>query len=87
MVPTSDGRIRDAWEVVAETVQQVAELVYDATLIFCYRFIDKRSRTHDHMVQAARSGKQNIVEGSVASGTSKKGELKLTNSLAPVSKS
>jgi four helix bundle suffix protein len=58
---------------------QVAELVYDATLIFCDRFIEKRSRTHDQMVQAARSGKQNIVEGSVASGTSKKGELKLTN--------
>jgi restriction system protein len=58
---------------------QVAELVYDATLIFCDRFIEKRSRTHDQMVQAARSGKQNIAEGSVASGTSKKGELKLTN--------
>jgi len=58
---------------------QVAELVYDATLIFCDRFVEKRSRTHDQMVQAARSGKQNIVEGSVASGTSKKGELKLTN--------
>lgn len=58
---------------------QVAELVYDATLIFCDRFIDRRSRTHDQMVQAARSGKQNILEGSVASGTSKKGELKLTN--------
>jgi restriction system protein len=58
---------------------QVAELVYDATLVFCDRFIEKRSRTHDQMVQAARSGKQNIVEGSVSSGTSKKGELKLTN--------
>ena len=57
----------------------VAELVYDATLIFCDRFIDKRSRTHDQMVQAARSGQQNVVERSVASGTSKKGELKLTN--------
>jgi len=58
---------------------RLAELVYDATLIFCDRFIDKRSRTHDQMVQAARSGQQNVVEGSVASGTSKKGELKLTN--------
>lgn len=58
---------------------QVAELAYDGTLIFCDRFIEKRSRTHDQMVQAARSGKQNIVEGSVASGTSKKSELKLTN--------
>ena len=58
---------------------QVAELVFDATLIFCERFVDKRSRTCDQMVQAARSGKQNIAEGSVISATSKKGELKLTN--------
>ena len=58
---------------------QVAELVYDATLIFCDRFIEKRSRTHDQMVQAARSGVQNIAEASVGSATSKKGELKLTN--------
>jgi restriction system protein len=58
---------------------QVAELAYDGTLIFCDRFVEKRSRTHDQMVQAARSGKQNIAEGSVASGTSKKSELKLTN--------
>ena len=56
---------------------QMAEIVHDATLIFCDRFIDKRSRTHDQMVQAARSGKQNIAEGSMASGTSKKTELKL----------
>jgi four helix bundle protein len=56
---------------------QHAELVYDATVTFCDRFIDKRSRTHDQMVQAARSGRQNIAEGSQASGTSKKFELKL----------
>lgn len=56
---------------------QHAELVYDATVKFCDRFIDKRSRTHDQMVQAARSGRQNIAEGSQASGTSKKTELKL----------
>jgi len=49
-----------------------AEIVYDATVAFCDRFIDRRSRTHDQMVQAARSGKQNIAEGSMASGTSKK---------------
>jgi four helix bundle suffix protein len=55
----------------------MAEIVYDATAVFCDRFIDKRSRTHDQMVQAARSGKQNIAEGSMASGTSKKTELKL----------
>ncbi|MBN1513174.1 MAG: four helix bundle protein [Phycisphaerae bacterium] len=58
---------------------QVAQLVYDVTVRFCDRFIDPRSRTHDQMVQAARSGVQNIAEGSVASGTSKKTELKLTN--------
>jgi restriction system protein len=56
---------------------QMAEIVHDATVVFCDRFISKRSRTHDQMVQAARSGKQNIAEGSMASGTSKKTELKL----------
>ena len=56
---------------------QQAELVYDATVKFCDQFIDRRSRTHDQMVQAARSGRQNIAEGSQASGTSKKIELKL----------
>lgn len=55
----------------------MAEIVYDATIVFCDRFINIRSRTHDQMVQAARSGKQNIAEGSMASGTSKKTELKL----------
>ena len=58
---------------------QIAELVFDGTVIFCDRFIDKRSRTHDQMVQAARSGCRNIAEGSEASATSKKTELKLTN--------
>ena len=58
---------------------QVAQLVYDVTVRFCDRYINKRSRTNDQMVQAARSGVQNIAEGSQASGTSKKTELKLTN--------
>jgi four helix bundle suffix protein len=58
---------------------QKAEIVYDATVYFCARFFSKRDRTYDQMVQAARSGKQNIVEGSQASGTSKEMELKLTN--------
>ncbi len=58
---------------------QVAQLCYDMTVRFCDRYINKRSRTHDQMVQAARSGVQNIAEGSQASGTSKKMELKLTN--------
>src|SRR5512143_3124893 len=54
-----------------------SKIIYDATVRFCDRFIDRKSRTHDQMVQAARSGKQNIGEGSLASGTSKKTELKL----------
>jgi len=57
---------------------QVAQLVYDVTVRFCDKYIDRRSRTHDQMVQAARSGVQNIAEGSQASATSKKTELKLT---------
>ncbi len=58
---------------------QVAQLVYDVTVRFCDRYVSRASRTHDQMVQAARSGVQNIAEGSLASGTSKKTELKLTN--------
>jgi len=56
---------------------QMAEIVYDATVAFCERFVPARSRTRDQMVQAARSGKQNIAEGTMASGTSRKTELKL----------
>jgi four helix bundle suffix protein len=56
---------------------RMAEIVFDGTAAFCERFVDRRSRTHDQMVQAARSGKQNIAEGSMASGTSKKTEIKL----------
>ncbi len=58
---------------------QKAEIVYDATVYFCKRFLDRKDRTNDQMIQAARSGKQNIVEGSMASGTSKETEVKLTN--------
>ena len=58
---------------------QKARIVYDATYNFCGRFVDKRSRTTDQMIQAARSGKQNILEGSQASGTSTETEIKLTN--------
>ena len=57
---------------------QKAEVVYDATVRFCERFLNRRDRTFDQMVQAARSGKQNLIEGSMASGTSKKMEIKLT---------
>lgn len=56
----------------------MAQLVYDITVRFVERYIDKFSRTQDQMIQAARSGVQNIAEGSHASATSKKTELKLT---------
>src|SRR5213080_2027313 len=58
---------------------QKARIVYDGTVRFCERFVERRGRTYDQMVQAARSGKQNILEGSQASGTSKETEIKLTN--------
>ncbi len=58
---------------------QKSEIVYDATVKFCADLLDRRDRTVDQMIQAARSGKQNIVEGSQASGTSKEMELKLTS--------
>lgn len=58
---------------------QKAEVVYDITFRFCERFLKRGDSTIDQMVQAARSGKQNIVEGSKASGTSKEMEIKLTN--------
>ncbi len=58
---------------------QAAQAVYDGTVVFCERFVERSSRTRDQMVQAARSGVQNIAEGSVAPATSKKSELKLTN--------
>jgi hypothetical protein len=57
---------------------QVAQLIYDVTVRFCELYLDRFSRTRDQMVQAARSGVQNIAEGSQASATSKKSELKLT---------
>ena len=58
---------------------QKAEIVYDATVYFCKRFYRRMDRTVDQMTQAARSGKQNIAEASMASGTSKATELKLIN--------
>lgn len=58
---------------------QKAEIIYDLTHRFCERFLQRGDRTIDQMVQAARSGKQNIIEASQASGTSKEMELKLTN--------
>src|SRR4051812_16522697 len=58
---------------------QKAEVIYDLTFRFCQRFLTRGDRTIDQMVQAARSGKQNIAEGSQAAGTSKEMEIKLTN--------
>jgi len=58
---------------------QKAEIIYDATVEFCELYLNRYWRTYDQMVQAARSGKQNIAEGSMASATSAKTELKLTN--------
>ena len=58
---------------------QKAEIIYDGTVYFTRRFYTKYDRTVDQMVQAARSGKQNIAEASMASGTSKETEIKLTN--------
>src|SRR6266404_1220290 len=58
---------------------QVTEIIYDGTVSFCDRFVDKRSRTHDQMVQAARSGRQNIAEGSRAAATTSQTELRLVN--------
>lgn len=58
---------------------QKAEIIYDGTVYFTKRFFGRYDRTIDQMVQAARSGKQNIVEASMASATSKETEIKLTN--------
>lgn len=58
---------------------QLARMIFDITVRFCDRFVGPGDRTYDQMVQAARSGVQNIAEGSQASGTSKKTEIKLTN--------
>lgn len=58
---------------------QTATIIYDATVWFCEKFVDNRSRTVDQMVQAARSGRQNIAEGSRAAATSSQTELRLLN--------
>lgn len=58
---------------------QKTEVIYEMTYYFCHRFLERGDRTVDQMVQAARSGKQNIVEGCMASSTSAKTELKLIN--------
>lgn len=62
---------------------QTATIIYDATVWFCEKFLDSRSRTIDQMVQAARSGRQNIAEGSRAAATSSQTELRLHGSTRP----
>ena len=56
-----------------------AEVIYDITYHFCHKYLQVGDRTIDQMIQAARSGKQNIAEGSIASATSLESEIKLTN--------
>ena len=57
---------------------QLAEVIYDVTVLFCDKYVDRFSRTKEQMVQAARSGRQNLAEGSVDSAISQKSEMKLT---------
>ena len=78
-VPMTDGFIPPHGGYQDLLSYRKSLIVYDITVNFCKRFLDRRDRTVDQMVQAARSGKQNIVEASMASGTSKEMEIKLTN--------
>ena len=73
------SRIRPAGGYRKTASFQTATLIYDATYWFCEKFLDSRSRMVDQMVQAARSGRQNIAEGSRASATSSQTELRLLN--------
>ncbi len=77
--PTQPRRLRPSGGYRNLRSYQVATVVYDATVSFCDRFVDKRSRTHDQMVQAARSGGKNIAEGSRAAATTSQTELRLVN--------
>jgi restriction system protein len=78
-VPSDRSRLRPSGGYRDLRSFQVATVIYDATVDFCARFLDQRSRTVDQMVQAARSGRQNIAEGSRASATSSQTELRLVN--------
>src|SRR6185295_1625760 len=73
------GKLRPSGGYRALRSFQAATLIYDATYWFCEKFVDPRSRTVDQMVQAARSGRQNIAEGSRAAATSSQTELRLVN--------
>lgn len=73
------GRLRPSGGYRRAISFQTATVIYDGTYWFCEAFLDKHSRTVDQMVQAARSGRQNIAEGSRASGSSSQTELRLVN--------
>lgn len=73
------GRIRKSGGYRGLVTFQTSTIIYDATVWFCEKFVNRRSRTVDQMVQAARSGRQNIAEGSRASATSSQTELRLVN--------
>ena len=77
--PQSDGFIPPHGGYAGLLAYQKAIIVFQGTTRFCQRFLKRTDRTIDQMVQAARSGKQNIVEGSKISGTSKEAEIKLIN--------
>ncbi len=77
--PGRGKRLRPSGGYRGTCTFQTATIIYDATYWFCEKFLDPRSRTVDQMVQAARSGRQNIAEGSRASATSSQTELRLLN--------
>lgn len=77
-IPDRPRRLRPSGGFRGLRTFQAATVIYDATVDFCNRFVDRRSRTHDQMVQAARSGRQNIAEGSRAAATSSQTEIRLT---------
>ena len=71
--------IRHAGDYKKLLTYQKADVIFQLTFYFCHRYLEKGDRTVDQMVQSARSGKQNIVEGCAASGTSAETEIKLLN--------
>ena len=84
--PQSPQRLRPAPSIILPhggyhklLTYRKSDVIYNGTVVFTQRFLSRGDRTVDQMVQAARSGKQNIVEGSEAAGASKETELKLTN--------
>ncbi len=77
--PSQRKRLRPAGGYRNTASFQTATVIYDATYWFCEKFLDSRSRTVDQMLQAARSGRQNIAEGSRAAATSSQTELRLLN--------